>query len=818
MTQLLSQVKLALRSLRRSPGFALAAIASLALGIGATTAIFSVVNAVLLRPLPYGEPDRLVRVYTEFPNFPNGGLRRFWTSGPEFIELKRDLKSWQTLDAWRTQGVNLAGTSVEPARVAAAMVSGTLMQTLETKPVIGRLLSPEDDGPGVPRTVVISSGLWQSAFGGDPKVLGREVLFDGVKTTIVGVMPKDFQFPPGETVPAEVWTPLQLDPTKPGNRGGHGYYLLGRLKPGVSLEAARQEALQYESALGSKDSMKEHFLHPKNHPLVMYGLQSEVTGSVRPALLAMFAAVCFVLLIACGNVANLLLARAESRQREIAVRRAMGASAVGLIQQFLVEGVLLSLCGAAAGLVFAYGALKLILAAAGSSLPRAAEIGLDPTVLGFTVLLSLLTGVFFGLAPLAQSLPRALSEALKAAGGRTTATKEAHLLRRLMITSEVALALVLLIGAGLMFSAFWKLQAVNTGLQPENVVTLRLALPANTYSKPAEVQQFWEELQRRVRSLPGVESASVVSGLAPVRPIDANDTEFEGFQRRPGGPLQNVDFWNVAGHNYFQTMGIQLMDGRLFTESDGANTQPVLVVNQTLASVFYPGQSAIGKRIRPGFDGPWFTVVGVVADVKNAGLDKPAGTELYFPLAQTDNNVRGAAIVVRSQRDPMQLVSAIRAEVRSLDPALPLSNVKLMTDVIAQAQARPRFLVLLIGLFSAVALGLAALGIYSVMAYSVAQRTNEFGIRMAMGAEQSDVLRLVLRQGLLLGLSGVLIGAAGALALNRILKDSLYGVGAFEPLPFLGMSLLLVLVTVLACLAPALRATRVDPVVALRYE
>lgn len=819
MPHIVSEVRLAVRSLARSRGFALAAIACLGLGIGATTAIFSVVHAVLLRPLAYKNPDGLARIYTEFPKFPNGGLRRFWTSGPEFLELRRDLRSWQSIDAWRLGGVNLSGSN-EPLRVVAGFVSGGLMETLGVQPRLGRVLTPSDDVPGANAAVVLSAGLWNRAFGNDPNILHREVWLDGRKANIIGVMPEGFQYPPGETEPAEMWSALQLDPARPGGRGGHNFNLLGRLKPGVNLEQARQEAAQYVRATGEKEraNPNQHMLDPEGHPLVMFKLQDEVTGSVRPALLAMFAAVGFVLLIACGNVANLLLARAEARQREIAVRRAMGASTAGLVRQFVVEGILLSLGGAVAGLALAFGCLKLILSAAGASLPRAAEIGLDPTVLIFTIGISIFTGIFFGFAPLVQSLPRPLAETLKAAGGRTTATREAHFLRRLMITSEIALALVLLIGAGLMMSAFWKLQAVRSGIQPDNVMTMRVALPREIYRQPADILAFWAKLEQRARSLPGVVNASLVNGLPPIRPVNANDTQIEGFVQKQGGPIQNIDYWNGVGVNYFSTMGIQLIEGRLFSESDGATSQPVLIINETLARIYYPGQSPIGKRMRPGFDDPWRTIIGVVSDVKNAGLDKPAGTELYFPMTQTDGNFRSAYLVARTQGDPAQMVSALRGAIRELDPGLPVSGVMPMTEVVAKAQARPRFLTLLIALFSAVALGLAALGIYSVMAYSVAQRTNEFGIRMAMGALQGDVLRLVLRQGLILGSAGVGIGAAGALILNRLLRGSLYGVGDFDPIPFLAMSALLLAVTALACLSPALRATRVDPVIALRYE
>ena len=816
MSEILGDIRYALRGLRRGRSFFLAAVVCLALGIGATTAIFSVVHAVVLKPLPYNEPERLVRLYTEFPGFPNGGLRRFWTSRPEFLEMRRDLKSWETVDAWQTGGVNLAGSG-EPARVNSGVVTGSLFPTLGVSPLLGRLIVPSDDEFGAPRVAVIGEGLWRRAFGADPGVINRDVQINGQKATIVGVMPAGFQFPPGEVEAPEIWTPMQINTSDPGSRGGHNLYLLGRLKEDVSLSQARQEMAQYVKEMGEKDTPSVHMFHPEKHSLIAFGLQGEVTGGVRPALLALLAAVAFVLLIACGNVANLLLARAEARQREIAVRRAMGATAWSLVRQFLIEGVMLSLVGAATGLLFAWGGLRMILAAAAGSIPRSVEVTMDGTVLAFTIGVSALTGVFFGLAPLLQSMPKAVAESLKS-GGRTTATREAHWLRNMMISSQMALALVLLIGAALMVGAFWRLQNVNSGVQPQNVLTMSIALPRQVYGEPQQVYSFWTRLHQSVAALPGVVSASMMAGLPPTRPLNANDTEIEGFTPREGGPLQNIDYWNVVGPQYFETMGIQLLEGRFFSPSDGEKAPPSLIVNETLARLYYPGTSAIGRRMRPGFDGPWRTIVGVVSDVKNAGLDRPAGTELYFPYLQSDGFFRNAYLVIRTQGDPTRLTAAVRAEVNSIDPALPVASVRTMEDVIGAAQARPRFLALLIGLFSFVALALAAIGMYSVMSYWVAQRTNEIGIRVAMGAVQGDVMKMVLRQGLTLGLAGMIAGAAGAYALTRVLKGTLYGIGEFQPLPFMTMAGLLVFVTVLACLWPALRATRVDPLVALRYE
>ncbi|MCC6362340.1 MAG: ABC transporter permease [Bryobacterales bacterium] len=808
----------ALRMLLRSPGFTAAAVLCLALGIGATTAIFSIVNAVVLRPLPYRDPQRLVRLYTEFPTFPNGGLRRFWTSPPEFLELRRDLKSWSSLDAWTTSGINLGGGQ-EPVRLQGAYVSGGLLRELGVSPVKGRLLTPQDDTPQAPLTAVISFGVWQRVFGGDPGIMNREVKLNGAPCNIVGVMPEGFQFPPGEVDAAEVWAPLQINPASPGGRGSHFLYLLGRVRDGVSVERARQELSQYVNAEGAKASPNTHTFHPKFHPLVSYPLHDEVVGNVRPAMLTMLAAVVFVLLISCGNVANLLLARAEGRQREISIRTAMGADFGMLLRQFLTEGVLLSLFGAALGLLLATGGLRLIVRLNAGSIPRAAEIGVDWRVLLFTLGVSVATGISFGLAPLLHRFGKTVAESLKAAGGRTTASVEANRFRHAMAAGELALALVLLIGAGLMMRAFWKLQAVDIGMRPDHVLTMAIALPQTVYKENERVVQFWDQALQRVNALPGVTAATMLSGTPPIRPLNANDTQIEGFVQQEGGPRQNIDFYQVTGGRFLEATGARLIEGRVFDQRDGAAAPPVVVVNQTMARTYWSGQSPIGKRIRPGFRGPWLTVIGVVGDVKNAGIDKPTGSELFFDYRQTQGfGIRSALLCVRTRGEPLDLYRLVRGEVAAVDPNLPVAKVRTFEDIVEAANARPRFLTFLLSLFSGVALLLAALGIYGVMSYLVALRTNEFGIRMAIGAQRTDVLKLVLRQGLVLGTIGIAAGAMGALGLTGFLRGLLYGVDTFDPLTFAAMAGALAATVLLACILPARRAARVDPMTALRYE
>jgi putative ABC transport system permease protein len=812
-------LRYAVRLLLKNPGFTAAAIACLALGIGATTAIFSVVNAVLLRALPYDHSERLVRVFTEFPTFPNGGLKHFWVSPPEYLDLKRDTKSWDALEGWVNQGVNLAGAS-EPVRAQASFVTGGMLAMLGVTPILGRVLSPSDDTPNVPRTAVLSYGLWQRAFGGDRSILDRDIRVNGNPCRAVGVMPPSFAFPPGEADAPELWIPLQLDPAKPGGRGSHFLSILGKLRPGVSMAQAYGELSAYVQHNAVPQGANTHGFDPKFHPIVMAGFQEEIVKGVRRAMLVLLGAVMFVLLIACVNVANLLLARSEARRREIAVRAAIGAGLGRLLRQFILEGLLLSLCGAAFGMLFAYGGLRLLAATNPGSIPRAGEISLDWQVLFFTLGVCVLTGLAFGLAPAVHTRPSMLYDTLKAAAGRTYGTVGANRFRAVLVTSELALALVLLIGSGLMVKAFWRLQQVNAGINPENILTLRLSLPGTAYRDSTSVASFYERLVSQAGALPGVISAAVASGLPPERPINANDTQIENFVPRPGGPIQNIDYWNSVTPRYFETTGAKLVEGRFLRDSDNSMAvNPVVVVNLTLARTFWPNESAIGHRLRPfssNPDNPWMTVVGVVADIKNAGIDRPSGTELYFPFVRQTRNA--SYLLLRTRNDPLALVGAVRNEIRLLDRSLPISNLRTMDEVMSTSRARPRFLTLLLTLFSSVALLLAALGIYGVISYSVEQRTNEIGIRMALGAQSADVLKLVTRTGVQLAVAGTLIGAAGAFALTRTLSGLLFGVSEMDPGTFAAMAAVLVAVTLLACYIPARRASKVDPLIALRYE
>ncbi len=813
----LQNIRYGLRVFARNPGFTAAAVLCLTLGIGATTAIFSLVNSVVLRPLPYANASRLVRVFTEFPTFPNGGLRHFWVSPPEYLDLKRELKSFDWMEAWVNGGVNLAGAA-QPVRAQASFVTGGLLAMTGIRPIIGRVLTPADDAPNAPVTTVLSYGLWQRAFGGERSILGRDIQLNGQACTVVGVLPADFVFPPGETDPVELWTPVQIDPAKPGRRGSHFLSLLGRLRPGVPLAQAQQEVLRYAAHTAATTARNNHPFDPQFHPLVLADFRDEVVHSVRPAMIVLLGAVAFVLLIACVNVANLLLARAETRRREIAVRTAIGASAGNLARQFIAEGVLLALAGGALGALLAFGGLRLMAAANAGSIPRSGEVHIDWQVLAFTLGLSLATGVAFGLTPLLHIKIGSLAGALRTAG-RNTGNTASNAFRFALVTSELALALVLLIGAGLMLKTFWKLQQVDAGVRPDHVITMMVTLPQPAYSDLAKTRNFWHSLLTAASALPGVTTASMTLGLPPKRPINANDTGIEGYVMPPNGPPPNVDYWNSATPGYFEAVGARLIEGRLFNSTDSFGAPQVVVINQSMERRFWPHQSALGHRIQLGGPkSPFRTIVGIVADMKNAGVDQPAGTELFIPFDQYPVAASTGYLAIRARNDPLSLVNEVRRQVQLLDRTLPVSNVRTLEEALSADRARPRFLTLVLTLFSSLSLILAALGIYGVISYAVAQRTSEIGIRMALGAKTGDVLKMITAAGLRLALVGTAAGAIGAVALTRFMDKLLFDVNTLDIATFAAMAGALILVTLLACYIPARRASRVDPVIALRYE
>ena len=816
MQSLVQDLRYGLRMLLRRPGFAAVAVITLALGIGANTAIFSVVNAVLLRPLPYREPGKLVRVYTEFPTM---NLRKFWMSPPEFLDIEREAGAWESIGAWTTTGRNI-GTAAEPIRVNAALITRGLIDALGVQPARGRNFSPEEDRSGGPNTALISDGLWRRAFGKQEDIIGKEIEINSQPTTVIGVMPSGYVFPPGSNDPAEVWLPLQIDPANPGNRASHFLYVIGRLKPDYRIEQARTD-MEALIAGWKGENRAKHLPDPERHPILMVPLHEDVVGAARPAVLMLLGAVGFVLLIACVNVANLLLARAEARRREFSIRLALGAGRARLLRQFLAEGTILVVLGAVAGIVLAKLGLKLVLAAAPDSIPRTAEIGIDPAVLAFTLGVSILSVIVFAIAPLIQLREGELATTLRS-GQRTSGGGGSHRLRKTLVVAEIALAVIPVIGSGLMIRAFWKLRQVDLGFEARAVTSFSLQLPASKYQNNDRLR-FANQLEERLGSLPGVKSAALATGLPPLRPINANDTDIEDYQSTPDGPAENVDYWNTVGENYFNAMGIRTIEGRTFEPSDrNDSAQKVMVINQAMARRFWQG-SPIGRRVNPGFNTPpvWFTVVGVVEDTKNMGVDKPAGTELYFYLPQTVSAGVSTrmSFVVRSQGSSAgSVASSIRSAVNDLDPSVPIFQLETMGDVVADSLVRPRFLSLLLGSFSVIALSLAAIGIYGVMAYSVTQRTQEIGVRVALGATTRNVLSMVVSEGLRMTALGLAVGLTGAIALTRLMASLLFEVSATDPFTFGFVAVGLTVVGLTACFAPARRAAKVDPMVALRYE
>jgi putative ABC transport system permease protein len=608
---LFNDIRYAFRSLRKSTAFTLAALACLALGIGASTAIFSIVNAVVLKPIPYKDSERFVRVYTEFPKFPGGGLRKFAVSPPEFRDLQREGRSWDQLEAWALGAVSLSFGS-EPVRISLCQVSGGMMPMLGIAPALGRWITPAHDNPGAVPAVVISDGLWRRSFGAKPDVIGKPVWADGTKAVVVGVMPQGFQFPADATEPAEAWAPMQFTSRQMTQRGSHYLALLAHLKPGESIAHASGDLRRIENVFGASATPAVHAISHDDHPLTMYGFQDEVIGKVKKAMLMLLGAVAFFLLIACVNVANLLLARSDSRRREIAVRKAIGAGTAQLIRQFAVEGLMLSGTGALLGAALAWLGLKFIVATDSGTIPRLREAVLDWRVLVFTLFVAVLTGLVFCMAPMMQSVRTPVGEALKAAGGRASGSVRSNRFRSALVVSEVALALVLLIGSGLLVRAFWKLQQVNPGIRTDHVLTARVTLSGNSYNDREKLRQFWVRLNERLQASPGVISATLALGLPPERGEDDNDTEIENFVPRKGGPVQNVAYYQRVGDRFFETLGARLAEGRFFDARDGFGAPPVVVVNQVMAQTFWPGESAVGKRLRPSGPGrDWMTVIGV---------------------------------------------------------------------------------------------------------------------------------------------------------------------------------------------------------------
>jgi predicted permease len=814
METLLQDVRYGVRMLAKRPGFTLVAVLTLALGIGANTAIFSVVDAVLLRPLPYANPDGLVVV---FDNFLNMGLPEISVSIPEFVDYRERNGVFTDIAAWFTGTANLTETG-EPEQIRVAYVSASLFPLLGVEPAAGRAFTPEEDQPGNDTVVVLSHGLWQRRFGGDQGIVGKTLRLDGEAYTVVGIAPAGFQFPSQIDVWAPIaFTPAQLDQQQ---RGSRFLQVVARLKPGVTPERAGSEMAAIAGQL-VEEYPNNYMMPGSGWTVTVVPLLEQVVGDTRQALLVLLAAVGFVLLIACANVANLLLARASARNKEFAIRLALGAGRRRLIRLLLTESVLLAFVGGTLGLLLAIWGVDLLVASIPAGLPRADEIGVDGRVLFFTLLVSLATGLVFGLAPALQTTRLDLHESLKEGDRGSTESLRRNRVRNLLVVSEVALSLVLLIGAGLMIKSFIRVWNVDAGFNPENVLTARLTLPTNKYADNAQVTAFYSQLLENVQALPGVQSAAAAS-LVPMVGNSSGSVTLEDRPQPPGSPSLEADM-RVVSPDYFRAMETPILRGRGFTAGDVDGAQPVAVIDEMMAETLYPNEDPIGRLIKRGgamSTNPWMTIVGVATHVKNQGLDAEGRVQLYMPLFQRPftQPLRNTYLVARTGSNPTAVAGAMRAAVAEADSDLPLANIRTMEEVLSESVATRRLSMSLLGLFAIVALLLAAIGLYGVLAYSVARRTHEIGIRMALGARPRDVLRLVVGQGVLLIGVGIAVGLAAAFLVTRMMADLLFGVSATDPLTFVGTPLVLGAVALAASYFPARRAARVDPMIALRYE
>ena len=806
---MLQDIRYAVRKLSRTPGFTTIAAFTLALAIGATTAIFSVIDGVLLKPLPFRDPQRVVRV----TNLRDGN--RMVSSVPDFLDIRAQSKSYASLAALDNQAMNLTGGS-EPERISAARVGATFWSLLGVTPQVGRGFAPNEDSQSAARTVVLSDGLWKRRFGGDRRIVGKTIALDGNSFTVIGVAPAGFSFPDRP----DVWIPLVFaqDDLNPDGRGAHWMGIMGRLAPNVTVTQATSELVTITRRLEEQ--------YPESNTNMsgaVIPMQEYLVGDVRPALYVMLGAVAFVLLIACANVANLLLVRAASRESEMAVRTALGAGAWRLVRQLVIESVLLAMIGGVFGTLLALWGVDLLLSMAPNGLPRINEVTVNGSVLVFTAGVTAVTGVLFGLFP-ALHAARAnvggmLKEGMRGSSGGVASRRA----RNTLVMAEMALAVVLLVGAGLLIRSFSKLLAVDPGFRAERVVTFAIAAPDTKYGQYAQRRELVSNLVERMKRVPGAQGAAVVTGLPLSNIMMRTSAHIVGTPPERPGERKSTDV-AMATPGYFTTMGIPLVAGRDFTDRDGSGAPVVSIVNQEFVKRYFPNENPIGKRIELGWDqdtastGGNMTlggeIVGVVANVKRRGLSQEVFPETYASYMQpTFSNF---SVVVRSTADPSTVMAAIRAQMRELDRDLPLSDLRQLKELVAASVSRPRFYTTILGVFASIALILAAVGIYGVISYAVSLRTRELGIRIALGATGRQVSGLVLQQGVGLAIAGVAVGGAGAYWLTRLLSKLLFGVSATDPLTFVGVAALLTAIAAIASFVPARRAAKVDPLLAMR--
>jgi putative ABC transport system permease protein len=803
LASLMSDVRYAVRQLVRRPGFTVVAVATLAIGIGANTAIFSVVNAVVLRPLAFEDPDRIVMVWE---NNLERGYDRFTVSPANFVDWRERGDAFDDLAAYTGGSHTLTGHGA-PTRLTVTFVSASLFSVLGVRPFLGRGFASDENDPGRDGVVVLSHIVWENRFGGDPGIIGRTILLDGNATEVIGVMPPDFAF----RRQTEAWRPLSFDFDVSESRGAHYLRVLGKIKESFSVQQA-------EAAMGTLAGALEQEYPNINSGwgAVVVPLHEQIVGNVRRALAVLFGAVTVVLLIACANVANLLLSRSSSRQQELAVRAALGAGRRRLLRQLLTESVTLALVGGTAGILLAFAGLQVLVALNPGNLPRMEEIGVDGSVLLFALLAAILTGVVFGLVPAFHSSRSDLYESLKVGGGRTSGSVPGHRAKSLLVVSEVALALILVVGSGLLIQSFRRLQAVDPGFNADNAIAMQISPPESRYPETEHISTFYRTLLEQLETVPGISSVGAATGL-PMRGRIRFSFSVVGRPAVPGSQQPSADFRTVSP-DYFRTMGIPLLRGRGFTSGDDARAPSVVIINENLARQHFPDEEPLGQALNISTsDAPCpCEIVGVVADVRQRSLEQDAQAGYYLPAAQAV--WRSMVVVARTPSNPTAVVPAMRQVVSAIDPDLAVYDVETLENRLSQSIARPRFNTVMLGVFAAVALLLAMVGIYGVMSYAVSQRRNELGIRVALGARTGEIIRLVVGRALGLTGAGIVIGLAGAYGTTRFLASMLFDVNPLDPATFAVVTAVLIGVAVLASYLPARRAARVDPVTALRSE
>jgi putative ABC transport system permease protein len=805
---LLQDLRYGVRTMAKNPAFTSIAIVALALGIGANTAIFSVVNAVLLRPLPFKNPEQLVMVWE---NAAHIGFPRNTPSPANFLDWQKQAGAFTGMAAMVDRSFNLTGVG-EPERLDGWRVSANLFELLRIPPLLGRTFVPDDDRPGT-HVVLLSYSLWQRRFGSDPSVIGRALSLNGESYTVIGIMPRFVQLP-GYINRNDLWVPIAFPPEEAAQRGNHFLEVIARMKPGVTLKQAQAEMETIAARLA-----QQYPVYNTRTGAVVVPLHEQVVGDIKPALLVLLGAVGFVLLIACANVANLLLARAAVRQKEIALRLALGASRSRLTRQLLTESVLLAVFGAALGLLLALGGIHVLKTFIPVTIWQVQTISIDARVLIFTALVAVVTGIAFGLAPAIHGSHLNLNDTLKEGGPDSGGGSKGNRVRGLLVIGEVAVSFVLLIGAGLLINSFFHLRNLDPGFRADHLLTMKVDLSEVKYPDRERRAAFFDEVIRRVRALPGLQSAAVAGNLPLTYNGDSIMISVEGVPDPPPDQRPDVIF-RAIGPGYFGTMGIPIIRGRDFTDQDEGDTKDVVVISEKTAQHFWPGQDPIGKRLKPGLstsDKPWREVIGIVKDVRQNNLIASPKMQMYFTYRQLKDPAPNA-LVVRTSIEPMSLAASVRNAIWSVDKDQTVADIDTMDHIVAQAVARQRFSMLLLGAFAGVALLLASVGIYGVMSYSVAQRTREIGIRIALGARQADVLRLTVTQGVKLVGAGMMLGLAAAFVLTQVLESLLFGISSTDPITFVGISIVLFAVAMLASYIPALRATKVDPIIALHAQ